>query len=65
MIDEFIYEWDTYCYWDVFGFKEREEVEAQLTQQLNPQRIQKTIEILNGNDSIEIKIDKLAEIISL
>lgn len=64
-IDEFIWEWDTYSYWDVFGLKEREEVVKQLTEQLNPIRIQKVIQILNGNNSAESKLDELAKIISL
>ena len=65
MLDEFIYEWDTYSYLDIFGFKDRDEVVQQLTEQLNAERIQAVIEILNGNDSAEEKIDQLAKIISL
>ena len=64
-IDEFIWEWDTYSYWDIFGFKDNDEVVKQIAQQLNMDQIQKVLEILNGNDEAETKIDNLAKIISL
>lgn len=64
-IDEFIWEWDPYSYMDIFSIRKREEVVAELTQQLSPQRIKQVIEILNSTNSAESTIEELAKIISL